>query len=139
TGAGLCVALSSQIAQLTTIRFTLLAPFLCMVIAFAAFQSRQSLGDLVALKAVGALGIFLRRFEWSRPAFLIGFVLSSQAEAFANMATQIAGARFRQGFAQGMEYIASPVVLVILALTVVSIVVGIRQGKHVLGSDDPPT
>ena len=68
-GAGLCILLSGQIARLTTIRFTLVAPFLFMVIAFAAFQSRQSLGDLAALMAIGMLGIFLRRFEWSRPAF----------------------------------------------------------------------
>ncbi len=138
-GAGLCIGLSNQIARLTTIRFTLVAPFLFMVIAFAAFQSRQSLGDLVALMAVGVLGIFLRRFEFSRPAFLIGFVLSSQAESFSNMANQIAGARFNQGLAQGLEYIASPIVLIILALTVVSIIIGIRQGKHILGSDTPPT
>jgi TctA family transporter len=138
-GAGLCVALSSQIARLTTIRFTLVAPFLFMVIAFAAFQSRQSLGDLVALMAVGVIGIFLRRFEWSRPAFLIGFVLSSQAEAFANMANQIAVSRFHRSFEQGIQYIASPITLVILALTIVSIIIGIRQGRHVLGSDDPPT
>jgi len=138
-GAGLCIALSGQIARLTTIRFTLVAPFLFMVIAFAAFQSTQSLGDLVALMGVGVLGIFLRRFEFSRPAFLIGFVLSAQAESFSNMANQIAGARFRQGIEQGFEYIASPIVLVILALTVLSIVIGIRQGKQVLGSDNPPT
>ena len=138
-GAGLCILLSGQIARLTTIRFTLLAPFLFMVIAFAAFQSRQSLGDLVALMAVGMLGIFLRRFEWSRPAFLIGFVLSSQAEGFANQAHQIAAARFRQGFEQGFDYVASPIVLIILALTVVSIIIGIRQGKQILGSDNPPT
>ncbi len=78
-GAGLCILLSHQIARLTTIRFTLLAPFLFMVIAFAAFQSRQSLGDLVALFAIGLLGILLRRFDYSRPAFLIGFVLSDQS------------------------------------------------------------
>ncbi|MEM8951511.1 MAG: tripartite tricarboxylate transporter permease [Pseudomonadota bacterium] len=138
-GAGLCILLSGQIARLTTIRFTLVAPFLFMVIAFAAFQSRQSLGDLAALMAIGMLGIFLRRFEWSRPAFLIGFVLSSQAEGFANQANQIAGAKFRQSFEAGMAYIASPVVLIILLLTVISIVIGIRQGKQILGSDNPPT
>lgn len=138
-GAGLCIALSNQIARLTTIRFTLVAPFLFMVIAFAAFQSTQSLGDLVALMAVGVLGIFLRRFEFSRPAFLIGFVLSAQAEAFSNMANQIAGVRFNRGLGDGLEYIASPIVLVILALTVISIIIGIRQGKQILGSDNPPT
>jgi TctA family transporter len=137
-GAGLCILLSGQIAKLTTIRFTLVAPFLFMVIAFAAFQSRQSLGDLVALMAVGVLGIFLRRFEWSRPAFLIGFVLSHQAEAFSNMANQIAMSRFQRSFESGFEYIGSPIVLAILALTVVSVVIGIRQGKQILGSDAPP-
>jgi len=131
-GAGLCIALSGGIAKLTTIRFTLLAPFLFMLIAFAAFQSRQSLGDLVALFAVGLLGIFLKRFDWSRPAFLIGFVLSNQAENFSNMANQVAGAKFRRGLDVGVEYIASPIVLVILAITIVSIIIGIRQAKQIL-------
>lgn len=138
-GAGLCILLSGQIAKLTTIRFTLLAPFLFMIIAFAAFQSRQSLGDLAALMAIGAIGIFLRRFEYSRPAFLIGFVLSHQAESFANQVYQIAGSRFRRGFEDGMEYVFSPLVLGILVLTVVSVIIGIRQGKHILGNDQPPT
>ena len=138
-GAGLCILLSGGIARLTTIRFTLLAPFLFMMIAFAAFQSRQSLGDLVALFAIGLLGIFLRRFDWSRPAFLIGFVLSSQAENFSNNAHQIASFKFRRGFEQGMEYVASPIVLVILAITVVSVIVGLRQSKQIRSEGDVAT
>jgi len=139
-GAGLCIFLANPIAKLTTIRFTLIAPFLFMVIAFAAFQSRQSLGDLAALMAVGMIGIFLRRFEFSRPAFLIGFVLSSQAEAFANQVYQIAGSRLRRGGVEGMlDYVASPLVLAILVLTVLSIWIGIKQGKQVLGNEAPPT
>ena len=130
-GAGLCIALSGGIARLTTIRFTLLAPFLFMMIAFAAFQSRQSLGDLVALFSVGLLGIFLRRFDWSRPAFLIGFVLSSQAENFSNNAHQIARFKFRHGWEEGFAYVASPIVLVIVAITVISVIVGLRQAHHI--------
>ncbi|WP_212526019.1 tripartite tricarboxylate transporter permease [Actibacterium sp. MT2.3-13A] len=130
-GAGLCIALSNPIARITTIRFTLLAPFLFMMIAFAAFQSRQSLGDLISLFAIGLVGIFLRRFDWSRPAFLIGFVLSNQAENFSNNAHQIASFQFRRGLEQGLNYVASPIVLGILALTVVSVVLGIRQSKMI--------
>ncbi|MDH3239652.1 MAG: tripartite tricarboxylate transporter permease [Alphaproteobacteria bacterium] len=137
-GAGLCIVLSGPIARLTTIRFTLLGPFLFMMISFAAFQSSQSLGDLVALFAVGLLGIFLRRFDWSRPAFLIGFVLSHQAENFSNMAHQVAGAKFRQSLEAGFDYIASPIVLVILALTVVSIIIGVRQAKQILPEGEVP-
>lgn len=130
-GAGLCVLLSGQIARLTTIRFTLLAPFLFMMIAFAAFQSRMSYGDLVALVVVGFIGILLRRFDYSRPAFLIGFVLSDQAEKFVNMATQIASARFRRSFEAGIDYIVTPITVTLLVLTVVSIVIGIRQSKNI--------
>ena len=49
-GTLICIGASSYIARLTTIPFGLLAPFLFMIIAFAAFQSpvRTSI-DLVAL------------------------------------------------------------------------------------------
>ena len=130
-GAGLCVLLSGQIARLTTIRFTLLAPFLFMMIAFAAFQSRMSFGDLIALVFVGVIGILLRRFDYSRPAFLIGFVLSTQAEQFVNMATQIGSARFRRSFEAGIDYIVTPITVTLLVLTVLSIVIGIRQSKNI--------
>ena len=138
-GAGLCVLLSGQIAKLTTIRFTLLAPFLFMMIAFAAFQSRQSLGDLVALVGIGLIGILLRRFDFSRPAFLIGFVLSHQAEQFTNMATQIASARFRRSFEAGIDYIVTPITVTILILTVLSIFIGIRQSKNIRENIDTYT
>ena len=138
-GAGLCIILSGQIAKLTTIRFTLLAPFLFMVIAFAAFQSSQDIWDLVALMGIGILGIFLRRFDWSRPAFLIGFVLSSQAENFTNQANQIAASKFRQDWWTGVEYIASPIVIVVFILTLVSIVVGLKQAKHISQPKDDAT
>lgn len=138
-GAGLCILLASQIAKITKVRFTLLAPLLFMVIAFAAFQSRMSQGDLIALIFVGFLGILLRRFDYSRPAFLIGFVLSGQLEAFANMANQIAGARFTRDFATGMHYIASPLVLVILVLTVASLWLGLRNAKHVIETEATAT
>ncbi len=138
-GAGLCIVLSKYIAKLTTIRFTLLAPFLFMMIAFAAFQSRQSINDLIALVGIGILGILLRRFDYSRPAFLIGFVLSKQAEGFANMANQIAGSRFRRSFEAGMDYIFSPLTIALIVLTVVSVFVGIRASKNIRENIEAPT
>jgi putative tricarboxylic transport membrane protein len=137
-GAGLCIALSPAIARLTTIRFTLLAPFLFMMITFAAFQSRQSLGDLVALFGIGLLGVFLRRFDWSRPAFLIGFVLSSQAENYSFQAYQITMSKFRTGTSVGLEYIFSPIVMVLIVVTVISIFVGIRQAKAIMSEGQVP-
>ena len=132
-GAGLCILLSGWIARLTTIRFTLLAPFLLTLIVFAAFQARQSLGDLFALLGFGLLGVFMRRFEWSRPAFLIGFVLSTQAENYSYQAWQVAAFKFEQAAETGLAYIFSPIVLVLLALTLVSLWFGAGQGKKLHG------
>jgi len=130
-GAGLCIGLSGGIARLTTIRFPLLVPFLFMMISFAAFQSRQTLWDLGALVAVGLLGIFMRRFEWPRPAFLIGFVLADQAEVYTYQATQIALSKFRRGMEAGLEYLLSPTVIILIIVTIVSVWLGSRQNVSV--------
>ncbi|PJE27288.1 Tripartite tricarboxylate transporter TctA family protein [Pseudooceanicola marinus] len=135
-GTLLCIAASGGIARLTTIRFTYLAPFLFMLISFAAFQSGQNFEDILALFAIGLIGIFLRRFDWSRPAFLIGFVLSNPVEKFSNQAFQIASFRFRDSFEAGMQYIFSPIVIVLLIITVVSVVLGLRQAKSIMAEGD---
>lgn len=138
-GAGLCILLSGNIAKLTTIRFPLLVPFLFMMISFAAFQSRQTLWDLGALVAIGLLGVFLRRFEWPRPAFLIGFVLADQAEVYTYQATQIASSRFGRSMGEGLEYVFSPTVIVLIIITVVSVWLGARQKIHTGDSDPVPS
>ena len=130
-GTIMCIALSGQIAKLTTIRFALIAPFIFMIISFAAFQSGQDLMDLAVLFGIGFLGILMRRFDWSRPAFLIGFVLANPVENYANNANQIAGIRFRQGTEAGFDYIASPIVLTLLVITIISIIVGLKQAKSI--------
>jgi putative tricarboxylic transport membrane protein len=116
-GAGLCLALAQPIAKLTTIRFTLLAPFMIMVISFAAFQATRELYDLVFLFLVGLLGVFLKRFGWPRPAFLIGFVLAGQAETYLYQAVQF----------YGWSFFSRTGVMIIIAITLVSVWLGSRS------------
>ena len=124
-GAGSCMLLARPIARLTTIPFNLLAPFMIVVVSFAAYQATRQFMDLVALLAVGVLGVLLRRFGWSRPAFLIGFVLAPQAEGYLNLAVQF----------YGWEMLVRPGVLIILAITVISVWLGARgQGTRVQGA-----
>ena len=138
-GTILCISMSSGIARLTNIRFALLAPFIFMVIAFAAFQSGQNLMDLVALFAIGFLGIMMKRFDWSRPAFLIGFVLSTPVENYSNNAYQIQGIKFRQGWETGMDYLLSWITISLIVITVVSVVLGLRQAKNIMAEGDVPS
>lgn len=119
-GAGLCIALARPIARLTTVPFGYLAPFMIVAISFAAFQATRDLMDLVALFGIGALGVVLKRFAWSRPAFLIGFVLAPQAEGYLNLAAQF----------YGWQMLLRPGVLIILAITVVSVWFGARGARR---------
>jgi len=116
-GAFICFLLASPISRLTFIPFNLVAPAMIMLICFAAFQARRDIADLFLLFAVGILGVFLRRFGWPRPAFLIGFVLSPQVENYLYQAVQFYGVGFLQ----------RPGVLIIGALAVITIAMSVRS------------
>jgi TctA family transporter len=115
-GAGTCLLLASQIAKLTTIRYTLIAPFMFGLIFFAAFQATRAWGDLIMLMILGALGVYMKRFGWPRPALLIGYVLSSRVETSIYHATTT----------YGLSFLNRPIVIVLLVLTVISIIAAIR-------------
>ncbi len=116
-GAGLCLLISKPVARLTTIKYVYLAPFMIMVICFAAFQATRDLGDLMVLFGVGLMGIMFKRFGWPRPAFLIGFVLSDNSETYLYQAVQF----YDWGF------LARTGVIIIFVLTVVSVWFGARS------------
>lgn len=110
-GAGLSLFLSEPISLLTRIRFSLLAPFMIMVISFAAFQATKDMTDLWMLLVFGLIGTFMKRFGWSRPAFLIGFVLAAQAESYLNMSVQF----------YSWSMFVRPGVIIIMILTLISL------------------
>ena len=103
------------------------------------FSVRSKSGRSCGFVWYRPLGIFLRRFDWSRPAFLIGFVLSNPAENFTNQAYQVAGSKFRQNHDIGIEYLFSPIVIVLFAITVVSIFLGVRQAKYIMAEGQVAT
>ncbi len=115
-GAGLCFFLAPQISKLTTIKYTLLAPFMLGLIFFAAFQATRDWGDLIALFLLSILAVYMKRFGWPRPALLIGFVLAKKVEASVYQTITVYGFTFLQ----------RPIVIVLLLLTIASIVAVVR-------------
>jgi len=118
-GAGACLILSKWVAKLTTIPYALMAPFMIMVICFAAFQATRDLGDLMALLGIGLLGILMKRFGWPRPAFLIGFVLASGMETYLYQAVQF----------DGWGFLLKPGVIIIGIMAAVSIYFAARHAS----------
>ena len=124
-GTALCFGLSAPISRLTKIPFPALAPFLIVIIFFAVFKVSKSASfySFLTLLTLGGLGILLRRFKWSRPAFLIGFVLAAPMETKFNWAAQ----RIARG---NMEVIDWVLMSVIGALIVLVIIYGIIVNRH---------
>ncbi len=110
-GAAFCLGLARPVASLTRVPFVILAPLITILILFAAYQATRSLGDLFALGMIGALGVLFKQANWSRPAFLIGFVLAPGAEAYFYQAAQF----------QGVDAFMRPGVIIIGALIAASL------------------
>lgn len=134
-GAALCIGLAGPVASLTRVRFAILAPLITTLILFAAYQATRSTGDLVALGLVGLLGVLMKRAGWSRPAFLIGFVLAAGAETYFYQAVQF----------QGSSAFARPGVAIIGAMIAISLFLPLLQrfrrkrtqsNQHVSGDKD---
>ncbi|SFK42076.1 tripartite tricarboxylate transporter permease [Falsiroseomonas stagni] len=124
-GTALCFVTSPLIARLTTIRFGLIAPFMVMIVCFGAFNTSRDAADLYLLLAVGVLGLFMRRFGWPRPPFVVGFVLAQPMETYLYQAVQF----------YGWGFVERPGVLIIAAMIAVFVFVGARQ-RRLADTDD---
>jgi TctA family transporter len=113
--AVLCLALIGPIAKLTLVRYAFLGPLILVFVVFTAFQATKNWGDLLALVALGIVGLLMKRFEWSRPALIVGFVLSENLEASVYQTAQV----------YGFSFLARPQAAGIAVLVAVSLTAGI--------------
>ncbi len=121
-GAGFCFAFSRQLAKITLIPFVWIAPFLIVAISFAMLQVNRDPRDLFIVLLFGLLGVFMRRYGFSRPAFLIGFVLQGNLERSFYHSEQLYDL---------VSFVSRPIVLIlaasILFVLVRSVIVQLRQ------------
>ena len=118
-GASLCIGLTRPLAVLTQVPFSALAPTLIFLLILASFQTTGSWGDICVLLALGLLGWVFQRYEVSRPAFIIGFVLSGLIES--NLHATISF--------YGWSEFQRPIFLMLLACCLVSVALGIRRSR----------
>jgi len=119
-GAGMCFAMSSKVAKITTIPYGILAPFMIMIICFAAFQVTRSIYDLYTLIILGAFCTLMKSYNWPRPALLIGFVLSDTLETYLYQAVQI----------YDWNFLTRTSVITIFVITLISVFLGMRTKKE---------
>jgi TctA family transporter len=115
-GTALCLLLARPISKITLVPFAMVAPFMIAIIYFAAYQVTRSWYDVIALFVLGVLGVYMKRFGWSPPALLIGFVVANRLDASVYQSIQV----------YGMSFLERTGVQVMIALIVVSIILAVR-------------
>lgn len=119
-GTGTCMLLSNKISKITTIPYGYVAPFMLMIIFFAALQATRSLEDLILLIAIGAIGTLFKYFDWPRPALLIGFVLAGTVETYYYQAVQF----------YSWEMLERPGVIILIVFMVFSVLLSVYFKKR---------
>jgi TctA family transporter len=128
-GTATCLLLAKPISRITLVPFAMVAPFMIAIIYFAAYQVTRTWYDLVALFVLGVFGVYMKRFGWSPPALLIGFVVANRLDASVYQSVQV----------YGMSFLERGGVQIMIALIVVSIILAVRfkRAREPLTPDGP--
>jgi len=118
-GAGACVLLAGPIARLSAVNFNYIAPFMIMLILYAGYQTNKTWGDLVALILLGIMAFYMRRYGYSRPALVVGYVLANGIETNLYHTVNF----------YGFSVFQRPLFLVLLATAAISAWYGMRMIK----------
>lgn len=98
----------NKLAGMTTIRGTLIIPFLLLLTFIGGYTASNDIGDLIVTLLAGGLGYLMVKYGFPRPPFVLGFILGHLAETYFYISTT----RYE------LEWLYRPKVLIILGLAV---------------------
>jgi putative tricarboxylic transport membrane protein len=106
-----CFLFVKQLARLTTIRGTLLMPFILLMVFLGAYAQKNAFGDVAIVLLFGALGWVMVKLEWQRPPLILGLVLGPIMENRLFLSTDNYGA----------AWLWRPGVLILFACTLIGL------------------
>jgi TctA family transporter len=109
-------ALSSQLAKLAQVRYSVMVPIIFLFVLMGAFSVTRDAADLLAVVAFGIFGYGMRRFGYPRPALILGLVLGNLMERYL----------YRSMASYGFTWLMRPAVVVLLILAAVSFFFALR-------------
>ena len=115
-----CFALLNRLAQITTVRGNLLIPAILVLVFIGSYTSNNHYGDLLVTLFFGLVGYLMVLAGWPRAPFVLGLVLGKIAENYL----YISVARY------DAAWLARPVVLVLIAISVAVIVYPLFQSRR---------
>lgn len=121
--------------KLTKVRASLLVPVILVISLFGAFATNRHVGDIWVVVGIGLLGYAMKKYNYSRATFVIGFVLGPLLESNLQLSLQLFGPWFLWN-----RPIARAMVFLLLLGIVWSIVRSLRERSRATeaGDEDDP-
>ncbi|WP_305985916.1 tripartite tricarboxylate transporter permease [Roseibium sp. MMSF_3544] len=119
--AGLLMVMANHIAKLSFVSGHLIVPIVVLFVFMGAWLTMAELGDWISLLVFGALGYLMKRGGWPRPPVILAFILGGLMENSFLLSWKIH---------QGLGWVGRPIVLVILALIVLTLVASLRRAAR---------
>ena len=111
-GTAICFMFASRLAKVATIPAKLLVPTVLVLVFIGAFAYEEQLADIGVLLTFGLLGLAMRRYDFSRPALFLGYILGDLFEKYLFIAYAVDGPLFF------LTPISMSIIFVIIALSV---------------------
>ncbi len=111
------MGLTNLLARATFLRAAVLVPVLLTIILNGSFVVRGTWFDMIVAIIFGLLGYAMKKLDYSRPAFIIGFVLGLMVEKNLYLSIRISGNAF----------FLKPLALGLLLLTIFVLLYNVRK------------
>jgi len=109
-GVVICLPLCPYLAKVAFIPSRILVPVVITMVAVGLFTYKEVITDLLVALIFGAIGLVMKKFEFNRPALVLGFVLGTVFERNFFLALSMNGPFFF------MRPVSIGIILIIIAL-----------------------
>jgi len=122
TASTICLLLAPKLAKIAYVPGHILAPIILVLVTLGAYAVANDMRDVFSAFVFGGLGYAMAKYDYSRPALFLGYILGVLAERYLHISLEAFGWRF-------ILQPVSLVLLIIIILTLFSRVIGKLFGR----------
>lgn len=108
---------TNQLQRIIFIPSFLVVPAITLFMFMGAWTGNAQLGDWVVLLIFGVIGIAMKLGGWPRAPMILGFILGPIMENSLHISVK----------AYGLDWLGRPIVLVLMALTIITLALAVRS------------
>ena len=118
---------SNRVANLAFVPGHLIVPGVILFVLMGAWLDTSTYGDWITLIIAGIVGYLMKRGGWPRPPIILAFILGAIMENSFLITMNIH---------QGFGWLSRPIVLIILAIVIVTIIASMRRNQVAAAKTD---